>query len=71
MPLGWRLTDSQMQFAIQTTIRNHDKALSRGQIIEQIANLVGKGHPVDLKGYEALILVEVYKASLTIARKAL
>ncbi|KAK5135043.1 hypothetical protein LTR08_005703 [Meristemomyces frigidus] len=48
------------KFAIRPTLRNHN-ILSRDSIIKQIAPLVGKGHEVDLKNYDLLIIVEVYQ----------
>ena len=50
----------QVQFAIRPTIRNHN-VLSRDTIIKQVASLVGHGHEVDLKNYDLLIVVEIYK----------
>ena len=50
------------QFAIRPTLRNHN-VLTRDSVIRQIASLVGPGHTVDLKGYELLIIVEVYQVS--------
>ncbi|MCJ1308636.1 hypothetical protein MMC25_002289 [Agyrium rufum] len=48
------------KFAIRTTIRNHT-VLNRDIIIQRVAALVGDRHTVDLKNYDSLILVEVYK----------
>jgi len=48
------------QFAIRVNIRNN-KQISRDEIIQQVASLVGKDHKVDLSGYDLLILVEVYQ----------
>lgn len=48
------------KFAIRPNLRNH-KILSRDSIIQQVASIVGPGHSVDLKHYDHLILVEVYK----------
>lgn len=48
------------QFAIRPTLRNHN-ILTRDSIIKQVASLVGPGHEVNLKGYELLIVVEVYQ----------
>lgn len=48
------------QFAIRTTIRHHH-VLSRDDIIQQVAGLVGDQHSVDIKHYDWLILVEVYR----------
>ena len=52
-----------MQFAIRPNIRNHS-ILTRDSIIRQVATVVGSGHQVDLKLYDLLILVEVYKVSM-------
>lgn len=51
-----------LKYAIRPTIRNHN-TLSRDDIIPKIANCVGRehGHSVDLKQYDKLILVEVFK----------
>lgn len=51
------------RFAIRPNLRNH-KVLSRDGIIQQVASAVGPGHTVDLKQYDVLILVEVYKVCL-------
>lgn len=48
------------QFAIRPNIRNHS-ILTRDAVIKQVAQMVGPGHKVDLKAYDLLILVEVYK----------
>lgn len=48
------------KFAIKPTIRNHS-TLKRDDIIKQIATMVGQGHSVDLKNYDYLILVDIYK----------
>ncbi|PVH97713.1 THUMP domain-containing protein [Periconia macrospinosa] len=48
------------KFAIRVTIRNN-KQFTRDSIIKTVASLVGKGHKVDLSGYDLLILVEVYQ----------
>ncbi|KAJ4348337.1 uncharacterized protein N0V89_009711 [Didymosphaeria variabile] len=52
---------SGKKFAIRVNIRNN-KQISRDEIIQQVASLVGKGHKVDLSGYDLLILVEVYQS---------
>ncbi|KAF8469021.1 hypothetical protein BDZ91DRAFT_721589 [Kalaharituber pfeilii] len=49
-----------VNFAIRPSIRNHD-VLTRDLIIGTVASCVGPGHKVDLKEYDLLILVEVYK----------
>ncbi|KAI9834214.1 MAG: hypothetical protein M1819_003052 [Sarea resinae] len=51
------------KFAIRPSLRNHS-TLTRDRIIKQVASTVGPGHKVDLKDYEFLILVEVYKSVL-------
>ncbi|KAL9095534.1 MAG: hypothetical protein Q9165_002405 [Trypethelium subeluteriae] len=48
------------KFAIRPTIRNSNQ-LSRDGVIEQVVSAVGTGHSVDLKAYDALIIVEIYK----------
>lgn len=52
-----------VQFAVRPTLRNHN-VLTRETIIRQTAAAVGAGHKVDLKGYDALIIVEAYTASV-------
>lgn len=48
------------KFAIRHTIRNnHD--LDRDMVIKTVAKAVGDGHSVDLKNYDLLILVDVYR----------
>lgn len=53
-----------LKFAIRPTIRNNNK-IDRDQVIQTVAPKVealGKGmHKVDLKGYDKLILVDVYR----------
>ncbi|KAI4165004.1 MAG: hypothetical protein LQ342_001280 [Letrouitia transgressa] len=48
------------KFAIQPTFRNHS-VMKRDDVIRQIASLVGKPHTVDLKSYDCLILVYIYR----------
>lgn len=48
------------KFAIRPTIRNHS-TMKRDEIIKQIATTVGMGHTVDLKHYDFLVLVDIYK----------
>lgn len=52
------------KFAIRPTIRNNDK-LDRDQVIrvvaDKIAALGQSKHTVDLKGYDKLVLVDVYR----------
>lgn len=50
------------QFAIRTTIRNHH-TMKRDDIIKQVATAVGDRHKVDLKNYDLLILVDIYRVS--------
>lgn len=50
------------KFAIRPTRRNHN-IMSRDDIIKQIAKAVGEGHSVDLKNYDYLILVDIYRVS--------
>ncbi|MCJ1354743.1 MAG: hypothetical protein MMC33_004732 [Icmadophila ericetorum] len=49
------------KFAIRTTIRNHG-SLTRDIVIKQVADTVGPPHTVDLKNYDLLILVEIYRS---------
>lgn len=51
-----------LQFAIRPTIRNHH-SLTRDGVIKQLADVVGPTHKVDLKHYDLLILVEIYRVS--------
>ncbi len=48
------------KFAIRPTRRNHN-VMKRDDIIKQIAKTVGGKHSVDLKNYDHLILVDVYR----------
>lgn len=50
------------QFAIRPTIRNHTQ-LKRDTIIKKVASMVGDQHSVDLKNYDALILVDILKVN--------
>ena len=52
------------KFAIRPTRRNHN-VMKRDEIIRQIARTVGSKHSVDLKNYDHLILVDVYRVSLS------
>lgn len=54
-----------LKFAIRPQLRNHN-ALSRSEIIQTVAECVGNdhGHKVDLKNYDKLILIEVFKSSI-------
>lgn len=49
-----------LKFAIRPNFRNHTK-LTREHIIRIIASFVGSPHKVDLKNYDVLIMVEVFK----------
>lgn len=51
------------QFAIRTTIRNHH-AMKSDDVIKRVADLVGQPHTVDLKKYDRLVLVDVYRVSI-------
>jgi len=53
---------SSKRFAIRPTRRNHN-VMKRDDIIKQIAKAVGGKHSVDLKNYDYLILVDVYRVS--------
>lgn len=50
----------RIKFAIRPSIRNN-KEFKRDQIIKSVAAAVGPGHKVDLRGYDLLILVEIYQ----------
>ena len=50
------------KFAIRPTKRNHN-VMKRDEIIKQVARCVGSNHSVNLKNYDHLILVEVYRVS--------
>ena len=52
--------EDSLKFAIRPTRRNHN-VMKRDDIIKQIARAVGRDHKVDLKGYDRLILVDVYR----------
>lgn len=54
-----------LKFAIRPQLRNHN-TLSRDDIIQTVAECVGNdhGHKVDLKNYDKLILIEVFKSSI-------
>ncbi|EMR08803.1 hypothetical protein PNEG_02972 [Pneumocystis murina B123] len=54
------LQNLAQKFAIRPNLRNHTK-LTREQIIRTIAPLIGAPHKVDLKNYDVLIMVEVFK----------
>ena len=38
--------------------------MKRDDIIKRVADLVGQPHTVDLKGYDRMILVDVYRVSI-------
>lgn len=48
------------RFAIKPTIRNNHQ-FEREMVIRTVAKAVGHEHKVDLKGYDCLILVDVYR----------
>ncbi|KAL8897316.1 MAG: hypothetical protein Q9192_002642 [Flavoplaca navasiana] len=48
------------KFAIRTTIRNNH-AMKRDDVIKRVADLVGEPHTVNLKNYDWLILVDIYR----------
>lgn len=48
------------KFAIRPSIRNN-KELTRDGVIKSVAATVGPGHKVDLRDYDHLIIVEIYK----------
>ncbi|KAF1977188.1 hypothetical protein BU23DRAFT_578266 [Bimuria novae-zelandiae CBS 107.79] len=52
---------TEKKFAIRVNIRNN-KQIKRDDVIHQVASLVGKGHKVDLSGYDLLIIVEIYQS---------
>lgn len=58
---------SSKTFAIRPSIRHHNKSdMNRDTVIQLVAGIVGKPHRVDLKAYELLILVEVYRVRFAI-----
>lgn len=54
---------SPKTFAIRPTRRNHN-VMNRDEIIRQVARIVGRDHSVDLKNYDHLVLVDVYRVCL-------
>ncbi|KAF2671790.1 THUMP domain-containing protein [Microthyrium microscopicum] len=48
------------KFAIRANLRNHNQ-LKREEVIRRVAEIVGHLHTVDLKNYDLLILIDVYK----------
>jgi tRNA acetyltransferase TAN1 len=62
---GHMTNNRRLQFCVRPNMRNHN-TLKRDAIIKTIAGLVGQPHRVDLKNYDLLITVEIYKVgSLT------
>ncbi|KAL8650788.1 MAG: hypothetical protein Q9226_004993 [Calogaya cf. arnoldii] len=59
-PVFHRDSVPAQKFAIRTTIRNNH-AMKRDNVIKRVAELVGEPHTVDLKGYDQLILVDIYR----------
>lgn len=53
-----------LQFCVRPNMRNHN-TLKRDAIIKTIAGLVGQPHRVDLKNYDLLITVEIYKVGIS------
>ncbi|KAL8674288.1 MAG: hypothetical protein Q9168_001281 [Polycauliona sp. 1 TL-2023] len=62
-PVFHREGVSAQKFAIRTTIRNNH-AMKRDDVIKRVADLVGEPHKVDLKNYDQLILVDIYRKVL-------
>lgn len=60
LPRAFTQRNNLSQFAIRPTLRNHN-VLTRDGIIKQVASIVGPGHEVDLRNYDLLIVVEVFK----------
>lgn len=52
-----------LQYAIRPTVRNNHE-WPRDILIPLVARAVGPGHTVDLKNYDALILVEIMQVSI-------
>jgi hypothetical protein len=50
-------------------MRNHN-TMKRDAIIKTIAGLVGQPHRVDLKNYDLLITVEIYKVGFPLTLQA-
>ena len=46
------------QYAIRPSVRGNNK-FNRDTIIKTVADIVGKEHPVNLKNYDKMILVDV------------
>jgi tRNA acetyltransferase TAN1 len=51
-----------LQYAIRPTIRGNNK-FKRDEVIKTVADAVGPEHPVDLKNYDLMILVDVVQVS--------
>ncbi|KAF3127137.1 hypothetical protein TWF703_010085 [Orbilia oligospora] len=49
-----------VKFAIRPNLRDH-RVLNRDEIIKSVARIVGPDHKVDLKNYDLLIIVEVWR----------
>ncbi|OAX81059.1 hypothetical protein ACJ72_04604 [Emergomyces africanus] len=54
----------QKKYAIRTSIRNNTE-WTRDTLIPLVAKIVGPGHSVDLKNYDALILVDIVQVNYT------
>ncbi|KAF3927396.1 hypothetical protein ABW21_db0205536 [Orbilia brochopaga] len=52
-----------VKFAIRPNLRDHN-VMNRDEIIKTVARTVGAEHKVDLKNYELLVIVEVFRAGL-------
>ncbi|EHY58652.1 hypothetical protein HRR83_007375 [Exophiala dermatitidis] len=61
---GETTTNTPVKFAIRPTIRNNNK-VDRDHVIQTVANKINalgqSQHTVDLKGYDKLVLVDVYR----------
>jgi tRNA acetyltransferase TAN1 len=55
----------QFQYAIRPTVRGNSK-LSRDVVIKTVADVVGPEHPVNLKNYDYMILVDVAQVGFSI-----
>lgn len=56
------MADWPLQYAIRPSVRGNDK-FHRDSIIQTVAGVVGPEHRVDLKNYDAVILVDVIQVS--------
>lgn len=54
-----------LQYAIRPSVRGNNK-FHRDIIIKTVADVVGKEHPVNLKNYDQMILVDVCQVSSTV-----